>query len=197
MKQKKLAEPSPAEDNKAVASSSLTKGESQSPAVKGGQSAEVEKRKPGIVPEADKLFGSNFTDVINLLLWQLGLVFPQGGLSDDKIKTICFRLMAEIGPKDQLEALLAVQMLGTHNLAMLSLARAALKDQTVEGVTINVDRATKLLRTFAVQLEALKRHRSKGEQRVIVKHVNVHEGGQAIVGAVSHDSKGGGEDGQD
>lgn len=42
----------------------------------------------------------------------------------------------------------------------------------------------KLARTFNLQLEALKRLRSGGEQKVRVKHVHVHEGGQAIVGSV-------------
>jgi hypothetical protein len=42
----------------------------------------------------------------------------------------------------------------------------------------------KLARTFNLQLEALKRLRSGGEQKVRVEHVHVHEGGQAIVGNV-------------
>src|SRR3954452_3100534 len=36
-----------------------------------------------------------------------------------------------------------------------------------------VNRATKLLRTYTMQVEALKRYRSAGEQRVVVQHVNV------------------------
>src|SRR5215207_2796620 len=43
----------------------------------------------------------------------------------------------------------------------------------------------KLTRTFTTQVEALKRYRTGGEQRVTVQHVNVNEGGQAIVGNVS------------
>lgn len=43
----------------------------------------------------------------------------------------------------------------------------------------------KLARTFAVQLAALKRYRSGGEQKVTVHHVTVNEGGHVIVGAVS------------
>ncbi len=43
----------------------------------------------------------------------------------------------------------------------------------------------KLARTFTTQVEALKRYRTGGEQRVTVQHVNVSEGGQAIVGNVS------------
>ena len=42
----------------------------------------------------------------------------------------------------------------------------------------------KLTRTFATQMEALKRHRSAGEQKVVVEHVHVYPGGQAVVGNV-------------
>jgi hypothetical protein len=41
----------------------------------------------------------------------------------------------------------------------------------------------KLARTF--KIEALKRYRSGGEQKVTVEHVHVHKGGQAIVGYVA------------
>ena len=50
----------------------------------------------------------------------------------------------------------------------------------------------RLARTFAAQVEALKRYRSKGEQRVYVERVTVNEGGQAIVGSVAHTGRGGG-----
>ena len=36
-----------------------------------------------------------------------------------------------------------------------------------------------------MQMEALKRHRTGGEQKVTVQHVSVGEGGQAIVGNVT------------
>ena len=40
--------------------------------------------------------------------------------------------------------------------------------------------------TYATQMEALKRYRTGGEQKVTVQHVSVSEGGQAIVGNVTH-----------
>ena len=43
----------------------------------------------------------------------------------------------------------------------------------------------KLLRTYTAQMEALKRYRTGGEQKVTVQHVTVGEGGQAIVGNVT------------
>jgi hypothetical protein len=42
----------------------------------------------------------------------------------------------------------------------------------------------RLARTFATQVEALLRHRTGGRSRVIVEHVTVEKGGQAIVGAI-------------
>jgi hypothetical protein len=35
-------------------------------------------------------------------------------------------------------------------------------------------------------MEALRKHRNGGNQKVVVEHVHVHNGGQAIVGNVSH-----------
>ena len=47
----------------------------------------------------------------------------------------------------------------------------------------------KLARTFATQVEALKRYRTSGEHRVVVHQVNVNDGGQAIVGSVSRNRR--------
>ena len=54
----------------------------------------------------------------------------------------------------------------------------------------NLNQANKLSRTYASLVESLNRHRGKGQQKVTVEHVHVHEGGQAIVGNV--ESPGGG-----
>jgi hypothetical protein len=90
-----------------------------------------------------------------------------------------------LGARDGTEALLAVQMVGVHNLAMKFLANAAMKDQTDHGVDVCVSYANRLLRTFTTQVEALKKYRSKGEQHCTVEHVHVHSGGQAVVGTVT------------
>jgi len=42
-----------------------------------------------------------------------------------------------------------------------------------------------LIRTFTSQMEALLKYRTGGEQKVTVHHVQVNEGGQAIVGNIS------------
>ena len=90
-----------------------------------------------------------------------------------------------VGPKDELEGMLAVQMVAVHTLAMELMRRAASTAQPDLGVEVNINRATKLMRTFTNQIEALGRYRGKGEQKMTVEHVHVYEGGQAIVGQVS------------
>jgi hypothetical protein len=49
----------------------------------------------------------------------------------------------------------------------------------------NTSAFNKLTRTFAMQIEALKRYRSGADQKVTLQHVSVAEGGQAIVGNVT------------
>ena len=63
-------------------------------------------------------------------------------------------------------------------------------EQTFEGRRESLNQANKLSRTYATLLEALNRHRGKGQQKVTVEHVHVYSGGQAVVGAVG---TGGGE----
>jgi hypothetical protein len=108
-------------------------------------------------------------------------------------------ILHNIAPKDALETMLAVQMVGLHNVAINCLSRAISPQQTFEGRQANLNYATRLLRTFTAQMDALQRYRGKGtQQKVTVEHVHVHQGGQAIVGAVNHQGKegGGGDDGQ-
>ncbi len=77
-------------------------------------------------------------------------------------------------------------MLGVHNAALVFLRRATLHGQTLEGEDANVIRATRLLRVFTEQLDAMAKLKGKGgQQKVTVEHVHVHQGGQAIVGSVS------------
>jgi hypothetical protein len=89
-----------------------------------------------------------------------------------------------IGPKDELEGMMAAQLIAAHNAAMECYRRAMIPDQHTEGRRENLTQANKLSRTFATLLEALNRHRGKGQQKVTVEHVHVHSGGQAVVGVV-------------
>ena len=90
-----------------------------------------------------------------------------------------------ISPRDELEGMMAAQLIAAHNAAMECYRRAMIGEQTFEGRRENLAQANKLSRTYAALVEALNRHRGKGQQKVTVEHVHVHAGGQAVVGMVA------------
>ena len=94
-------------------------------------------------------------------------------------------------PKDELEGMIAAQLIAAHNAAMECYRRAMIGEQTFEGRRENLNQANKLSRTYATLLDTLNRHRGKGQQKVTVEHVHVHAGGQAVVGMV--ETPGGGD----
>ena len=130
-------------------------------------------------------FGTEDEELQSQLLWQATSVVPDFVGREIKTMDHVAAALHGIGPRDELEGLLAVQMVAVHTLAMECMARAASREQTDLGVEVNINRATKLMRTFANQTEALGRYRGKGEQKMTVEHVHVYQGGKAIVGQVS------------
>jgi len=82
-----------------------------------------------------------------------------------------------------LETMLAAQMAAVHNVTVIYARRLTIADTLMEAEA--AERSfNKLARTFTTQMEALKRYRTGGEQKVTVQHVDVQDGGQAIVGNV-------------
>ena len=138
-------------------------------------------------------FGTNSDDLILSTIQQLGSVIGRGNdLADSDVRRQAFNgALASIidsKPKDSIELMLATQMAAVHNIALEMSRRAMYHEQSLEGVELNINCANKLMNTFARQVEALAKHRAKGQQKITVQHVNVNDGGQAIVG----DVKGGG-----
>lgn len=88
-------------------------------------------------------------------------------------------------PTDELEAALAVQMACTHMAAMAVLARVGDGQGTVRNIVARTTAATRLLRVYAEQIEVLRRLRPGPDQIIRIERVDVHDGGQAIVGAVA------------
>ncbi|MDE2284384.1 MAG: hypothetical protein KGK33_07195 [Hyphomicrobiales bacterium] len=90
-----------------------------------------------------------------------------------------------INPTDQVETMLGAQMSVVH----LAIMRYSLQFNLVEELPQldSLDRTlNKLIRTFIQLVDGLKRYRTGGEQKVTVQHVSVNQGGQAIVGHVTH-----------
>jgi hypothetical protein len=91
-------------------------------------------------------------------------------------------------PKDQFQAMLGAQATVTHVLAMKHATQLAQADNL--AIQDSAERAfNKLARTFIMQLEAINRLETGGEQKVTVQNVSVSEGGQAIVGNVTQGAR--------
>lgn len=91
-------------------------------------------------------------------------------------------MMDELAPRDAYERMLVHQMMAIHNAAMECFRRAMIPGQAHEARDSNLKHGQKLSAMYAMQLEALNKHRGKVQQKVTVEHVHVAAGGQAIVG---------------
>lgn len=87
-------------------------------------------------------------------------------------------------PQDEFEGMLITQLIALHFQSMEYLSQAGNKNAPQQARDVYINRSTKLGRLFNEKLEALMRYRRKGAQQVVVQHVNVEQGGQAIVGNV-------------
>lgn len=139
----------------------------------------------------NEAFGSISDEFTLQQLRYLVDVSARDGLSAQNCINGLLAAVDGVNPTNSAEGMLAVQMAVTHALAMTFMKRLASAANTTQQQTDGA-LATKMLRTFTVQLEALGRFRRGGEQRVTVEHVHVHAGGQAIVGSVAH--PGGGDE---
>lgn len=91
--------------------------------------------------------------------------------------------MQALAPQDEYEGQLVAQLVVLHEHAMDWLGRA-IRTERVDFANVYLNGASKLLTRHHETLEALLKYRRRGEQRVHVEHVHVHDGGQAIVGNV-------------
>ncbi|WP_181832868.1 hypothetical protein [Bosea caraganae] len=176
----------------------MTKASSANPPAKPVQRRTIQSNvvKPSNDGQLAHIGGSKSDDWNNILVNQ---AFDTLWLanSDEEQKgrqyNAAVAYMMQMKPADELEAMMAAQLFAAHNAAMECYRRAMIKEQSAEARGMNLAQANKLSRTYATLIEALNRHRGKGgQQKVTVKHVHVHEGGQAAIGNFSSPGGGGG-----
>ena len=134
-----------------------------------------------------KLTGTPNTSLAESIICSSIKALP--GNMDKASKYNCIhQTLADATPKDAHEARLSAQaaVLYSQGLDFLERARSVLFDDGTLAKdhwhTILMKTATKLLDLHAKTVEALVRYRQKGEQRIVVQHVTVQDGGKAIVG---------------
>lgn len=188
-------EPTPRERAAVDANIARKKERSPAPALK----VEVKDGANRIdVDHPDSLLGLNLlmeatgtTDFKFLfgLLSQLGEVGSKDGKVREDAVNFMLSVVKGVEPKDQIEAMLAAQMAAVQMQTMTFASR--LRNVETIRQQDSAERAfNKLARTFTTQVEALKKYRTGGQQKVTVEHVTVNEGGQAIVGSVAPGGRG-------
>ena len=139
------------------------------------------------------IFGTKYPEMANALMAHCFKVLKANEASDDHPgndeRTFMLSAVAEIKPQDAMERMLAVQMAATH-VATVRSCRWLAYAETFDQVKAHYSGFNKLARTYAAQMEALRKHRNGGKQTVVVQHVNVEDGGQAIVGNVGTGGEG-------
>jgi hypothetical protein len=146
----------------------------------GERCPDVDGYEEKIVEEMLEAVGTNDASLAVKILFQAAKVSFSEDF-DGEIDT-AVAIFHALKPQDLLESMLMAQMVGVHNLAMENMSQATLSGLTLEQVSQKINRATKLMRTYAIQMETLNRHRRKGSQTVKVEHITIN-GGQAIVGS--------------
>ncbi len=119
---------------------------------------------------------------------QVAAIGVHGRTIDEEASNFILSVVRGVHPRDELETMLATQMGAIHQATMMMVRRL----NHVENIPQQdaAERAlNKLARTFTTQIETLKRYRTGGRQTITVQHVNVSDGGQAIVGSVQHGDK--------
>lgn len=89
-----------------------------------------------------------------------------------------------IQAQNSLEKMLSHQLATCHESAMRYVSKASLESDPVHAVRM-MNLAIRSMETFQKGLLTLKRLRGTGEQRIVIQHVNVTDGGQAVIGQVN------------
>lgn len=123
------------------------------------------------------------------LVGQVAILGSHGTRIDPKATDFALGFVDSMEPRDAAEALLLTQMAATHQATMM-LARRLNHVENIQQQDAAERALNKTARTFAAQMDTLKRYRSKGQQTVRVERVTVEPGAQAVVGNVTHGGRG-------
>ena len=126
------------------------------------------------------------------LLGQLVDAGSKNGEPNENDVNFLFAVIKGAEPRDQFEAMLAAQMAAVH-MRTMSFARKLANAEYLPQHDSAERGFNKLARTYTMEMDALKRYRTGGQQKVTVEHVTVNEGGQAIVGNVETGGRGSGK----
>ena len=126
-------------------------------------------------------------DFLNGLISQLCEANSRNGKIEQRDLNFVISIIKGNQRKDRNTAMLAVQMASIH-MAMMRETKILANATTIQETDSAGRLVNQLARTFASQMETLKRYVTGDGSQVTIQNVSVNEGGQAIVGNVTRSS---------
>jgi hypothetical protein len=171
-----------------IANHNQTKDEKSLPAEtsltrEGSKAPSTTAPDEGVISARKKAYGTTDLDFLKGLVKQIA--YAGRDRADYKVdRDYKLSVIRGAEPRHQFESMLALQMEALHGAVMKcadNLAHAEnVLQQDSAGRLLN-----KLSGTYLDLLNYWERNRTGGDQKVMVQHVSVNDGGQAIVGAVT------------
>ena len=126
-----------------------------------------------------RTFSSSYGNFINYMVGRLATVLKgSGGLTVEALNG-ALAFVANVNPKNEAEAMLAVQIFLTNDEATRAM-RQMNSSEWADSIHQFGNLSVKLMRTFTMQVEAMAKLQRGGVQTV--KHVHVdNRGGQAVI----------------
>lgn len=137
--------------------------------------------------------GSSSSEYARILFQQVITATAKQKIDADSINAT-FKALLSMKPADEFEGMLISRLIVLHQQYMDMLARSTHQTNR-DWKESYINSSTKLMRIYNETLETLNRYRRKGEQKVTVthNHVQVNQGGKAIVGSEINQQPGGGD----
>jgi hypothetical protein len=130
----------------------------------------------------EKLTATQDKEISNEIIYRAVSAMPFRKEMDYNFNT-AFQSLSDCEPRDSTEAKLCLQSTVLYAQGLRHMEKAE-NSNRVDHSEFYLKNAIKLLRLHNETIEALAKYRRGGEQKVIVQHVQVNDGGKAIVGNV-------------
>ncbi len=148
--------------------------------------------------EFAEVFGIKGDAIKERFMYQLALVFPtKGPLKEEGVESMkrvwlaSKAILSQIKPQSALEAMLSIQVLALHNMAIECTGRFFAEGQRYDVKQDYLRQVVKLSRTYADLFRVLQASQGQGPSQPKIGTVNVNDNAQAIIGDVEHPNGGG------
>lgn len=154
--------------------------------VKNGEAVQIsppEKHQASHAIRIYETFATSSDDIVMTRITEIQSHFAKAGDDTGQKMSAALAFIAGCNPENEQQSAMATQMALVHDAAITALG-AAKRAEWMETYEKYSNQANKLSRTFAMLTDSYAKLQRGGVQTV--KHVNVYEGGQAVVADTVH-----------